>query len=101
MNEIAGSELELKADLVLLAMGFVQQLLPKDDWGKLDETFNGLSAPVLRMAKRALREAGGAYQREPLDRIRRLFVEDLYRIDDVQEGIASFEERRAPAWKHR
>jgi cyclohexa-1,5-dienecarbonyl-CoA hydratase len=84
-----------------LAMGLVQQLLPKDEWGRLDETFNGLSAPVLRMAKRALREATGGHQRERLDAIRRLFVDELYRIEDVQEGIASFEERRAPAWKQR
>jgi cyclohexa-1,5-dienecarbonyl-CoA hydratase len=84
-----------------LAMGLVQQLLPKDEWARLDETFNGLSAPVLRMAKRALREATGGYQGDRLEQIKRLFVDELYRIEDVQEGIASFEERRPPAWKHR
>jgi len=84
-----------------LALGLVQQLLPKDEWGKLDATFNGLSAPVLRMAKRALREATGGHDRDRLEAIRRLFVDELYRVEDVQEGIASFEERRAPVWKQR
>lgn len=83
-----------------LAMGLVQQLLPKDEWGGLDLLFNGLSVPVLRLAKEALRKGAGAYDRGALEEIKRFFVEDLYALSDVQEGINSFEERRKPDWQH-
>jgi enoyl-CoA hydratase/carnithine racemase len=36
-----------------------------------------------------------------LDRVERLYLEDLVKIDDMHEGIAAFTERRKPVWKHR
>ena len=83
-------------------MGLVQQILPKDEWGRIDALFNGLSAPVLRLTKaRAAqgRPAGTTAQR--LEAIKRLFLDELYKLADVEEGINSFEERRKPAWSHR
>jgi enoyl-CoA hydratase/carnithine racemase len=69
------------------AMGLVQKILPKDEWGEIDDLFNGLSAPVLRITKQALAKSmtEGAAER----------------LEDVSEGIKSFEERRPPEWKHR
>lgn len=84
-----------------LAMGLVQQIVPMDDWGTIDAMFNGVSAPVLRLAKQALRRGAGAYDRGALEEIKRLFVDDLYKVEDVEEGINSFEERRRPEWRHR
>jgi cyclohexa-1,5-dienecarbonyl-CoA hydratase len=83
------------------AMGFVQQLLAKDDWGQIDKIFNRLSVPVLRLTKQALRAGGGAYDRQALEEIKRLFLDRLYQLEDVAEGIKSFEERRKPVWTHR
>jgi cyclohexa-1,5-dienecarbonyl-CoA hydratase len=84
-----------------LALGLVQQIVPKDEWGRIDTLFNGVSAPVLRMTKAALREGTGGYARERLEAIKRMFLDDLYKLADVEEGIKSFEERRKPEWQHR
>jgi cyclohexa-1,5-dienecarbonyl-CoA hydratase len=83
------------------AIGLVQQILAQDEWEKIDKRFNRLSAPVLRLAKRALREATGGPDRPSLEAMNRLFIDELYEIEDVNEGIKSFEERRRPEWKHR
>jgi len=84
-----------------LALGLVQEILPKDEWGRVDARFNGSSAPVLRLTKAALREGSGGYDRKRLEAIKKLFLEDLYELSDVEEGIKSFEERRKPAWQHK
>jgi cyclohexa-1,5-dienecarbonyl-CoA hydratase len=90
----------LSADRAL-AMGLVQKILPKDEWTEIDDLFNGLSAPVLRITKQAL---AGSFDERSADRLevfKKLFLSELYTLDDVAEGIASFEERRPPEWKHR
>jgi len=83
------------------SIGLVQKILPKDGWEEIDDLFNGLSAPVLRITKQALAKSLTKGCAERLDDFNALFLSELYRLEDVTEGIASFEERRAPAWKHR
>jgi cyclohexa-1,5-dienecarbonyl-CoA hydratase len=83
------------------AMGLVQKVLPKEEWGTLDALFNGLSVPALRAAKEALLQGAGAHRRDALESLKKLFVDRLYRLEDVQEGIRSFEEKRNPVWRHR
>ncbi len=83
------------------AMGLVQKILPKEEWSEIDDLFNGLSAPVLRITKQALAGSFDKNAAERLESFKELFLSKLYQLDDVAEGIASFEERRAPEWKHR
>ena len=83
------------------SMGLVQKILPKDQWGEIDDLFNGLSAPVLRITKQALAKSLIEGCEERLDHFKALFMSQLYHLEDVAEGIESFEERRAPEWKHR
>ena len=56
---------------------------------------------MLRITKQALAKRLTEGCAERLDDFKALFMSELYRLEDVTEGIASFEERRAPAWKHR
>ena len=84
-----------------LAMGLVQKILPKDEWHVIDETFNGLSAPVLRVTKQALVQTVDDRSEAQLEVFKKMFLSELYKLEDVAEGIASFEERRSPEWKHR
>jgi cyclohexa-1,5-dienecarbonyl-CoA hydratase len=84
-----------------LEMGLVQKILPKDEWEEIDDMFNGLSAPVLRVTKQALAKSLTEGCAERLDTFKAVFMSELYRLEDVAEGIKSFEERRAPEWKHR
>jgi len=82
-------------------MGMVQKVLPRDEWGEVDTTFNGLSAAALRVTKEALRAGTGSVSRPSLADLKSMFLDRLYRLEDVEEGIASFEQRRKPEWKHR
>jgi len=83
------------------SMGLVQKILPKDEWEEIDDLFNGLSAPVLRITKQALAKSLIEGCAERLDAFKAVFLSELYRLEDVAEGIESFEERRPPDWKHR
>lgn len=83
------------------SMGLVQKILPKQDWAEIDDLFNGLSAPVLRITKQALAESDAESWTERLNDFKELFLSKLYVLEDVAEGIASFEDRRPPEWKHR
>jgi len=38
--------------------------------------------------------------RHALENLKSLFLAKLYAIEDVAEGIASFEARRKPEWRH-
>jgi len=84
-----------------LAMGLVQKVLAKENWAEIDDLLNGLSAPVLRITKKALAKSLTEGAAEGLDHFKTLFLSELYRLDDVAEGIASFEERRKPVWQHK
>ncbi len=85
--------------------GLVQHVFPHDAFD--DEVagyanrLTSLSAPVLRLAKRAL-VAGLELSAEEALRV----VEDLYRnelmeLEDAREGLAAFMEKRSPVWKGR
>jgi len=82
-------------------IGLVQQLVPVAEWGRIVEQFNRLSLPVLRMAKRALLTGSGRSDLAVIEELNLLFTGQLYKTDDVHEGIASFKEKRRPEWKHR
>lgn len=79
------------------AMGLVQKIADKDDWGRIEKKFNRLSLPVVRLTKQSLRKG----LTEGLDAQIDLFLGPLYEIEDVSEGIASFAEKRRPDWKHK
>lgn len=85
-----------------LAMGLVQQIVDQSEWEKIAKRFNKTSAPVLRLAKEAFKQG----LKTPVDEfhgniVKDFFLDRLYKIEDVNEGIASFTEKRKPEWKHR
>ncbi len=82
-------------------MGLVQKIAEQSQWDKIAERFNKTSAPVLRLAKQAFKLG----LKTPVDEVhgkivKDLFLNRLYKIEDVNEGIASFREKRKPVWKH-
>lgn len=84
-----------------LQMGLVQKVLPREEWHREINRLNTLSAPVLRLAKKAFKKGETVGTEEAFDSIvNGLFLQDLYRIGDLEEGIASFNEKRKPQWKH-
>ncbi len=60
------------------------------------------SSPVaLRMTRRALRGKRGEDFEQRLAAVERLYLDELMRTEDAQEGIRAFLEKRAPVWRGR
>lgn len=59
------------------------------------------SASSLRMAKRAFRLAQHADFDERLAQVERLYLEELMKTQDANEGLTAFIEKRKPAWSGR
>jgi len=57
-----------------------------------------LSAPVLRVAKKAVVEGLDRTGPKALRRAETLYRQDLMRLDDAHEGLAAFMEKREPVW---
>jgi len=84
-------------------MGLASQALPADDFAASADRYAdqvaSLSRPVLRLAKRAVREGETGSIFEAMRRIERLYLDDLMGLPDAQEGLAAFMEKRAPVWE--
>ncbi|MCP4246267.1 MAG: enoyl-CoA hydratase/isomerase family protein [bacterium] len=93
-------------------IGLVNQLFGAEEFdarvaGYLDAV-RQLSRPVVRVAKRAVVHAdrcitglaGSARTLAHLDEAEKLYLDELMKLDDAQEGIAAFLEKRAPVWTH-
>ncbi|MCL6565840.1 MAG: enoyl-CoA hydratase/isomerase family protein [Acidobacteriia bacterium] len=86
-------------------LGLVNRLVPE---AQLEQTVNELiaristlSAPVLTMAKKAVWEGLGLPLRDALRQSMNIFLHELYRLEDAQEGLRALIEKRKPQWKNR
>lgn len=83
--------------------GLVDRVFPEEDFGEeVDAVLDriaGLSRPVVRMAKRATAAATEQPLREALRGAERLYLEELMELEDPEEGLRAFLEKREPAWK--
>lgn len=59
------------------------------------------SAPVTRLIKAAVRAGRDRGFSTGLAEAERLYLDELARTEDMQEGIAAFLEKRKPEWRHR
>jgi cyclohexa-1,5-dienecarbonyl-CoA hydratase len=59
------------------------------------------SASSLRFARKAFRLAGADDFSEKLDDVERLYLEELMKSEDANEGLVAFTEKRPAVWKHR
>lgn len=70
----------------------------------LEETLNDFrkaSPLVMRMNVRMIKRLEGKAFEEARLEAERVFLDELMKTEDVQEGIASFFEKRRPRWKNR
>jgi cyclohexa-1,5-dienecarbonyl-CoA hydratase len=85
-------------------IGLVNQVLPADDLPQavddLLTTLRGLSAPILSINKRGLLLGmkGGLSE---LEAIERLYLEELMALEDADEGLKAFLEKRRPVWMNK
>ena len=85
-------------------IGLVNQVYPADEFAEcVDNYLKGvrkLSRPVVRLAKRATAMVTREQVLSHLDRVERLYLDELMKLSDAHEGIAAFMEKREPNWKH-
>jgi cyclohexa-1,5-dienecarbonyl-CoA hydratase len=88
-----------------LELGMVNRLVPE---AQLESTVNDLiarvtshSGPVLTMAKKAILGGMGLSLRDGLKNSMNIFLNELYRLEDSQEGLRALVEKRKPNWKNR
>ena len=86
-------------------LGLVNRLVPE---AQLEKTVNDLivqitsqSGAVLSMAKRAILGGAGLSLRDGLRNSMNIFLNELYRLEDSQEGLRALAEKRKPQWKNR
>jgi cyclohexa-1,5-dienecarbonyl-CoA hydratase len=87
------------------AMGLINHCLPTegfaDEAAKIVEEIAYSSPLIIRLNKRAVKQHLGMRFQEALEGVSDLFLHGLMQTEDTLEGIASFEEKRKPAWKNR
>src|SRR3990167_5603034 len=88
-----------------LELGLVNKVVPE---AELEKTIEALmtnisqhSAPVLAMTKKAIYEGLGMSMTASLKHSHHLFLNELYKLEDSQEGLRAILEKRKPQWKNR
>jgi enoyl-CoA hydratase/carnithine racemase len=88
-----------------LDLGLVNRLVPE---AQLEATVKDMvarmsshSGPVLTMAKKAILGGMGLSLSDGLKHSMNIFLNELYRLEDSQEGLHALVEKRKPNWKNR
>ena len=86
-------------------LGLVTRRVPV---GSLDATMASLvasisarSTPVTRLTKKAVRAGRDLPFSAALMESERIYKEELLPLEDLEEGVAAFLEKRRPVWRHR
>ena len=86
-------------------LGLVSRLVPDGSLAagvaQLVSELRGLSPAVLQMTRRALRKYSGVDFEKDLADAEDLYLNNLMKTEDAQEGIRAFLEKRPPAWRGR
>lgn len=89
----------------MTGMGLVARLVAPEQLGPALDTLladlRRASPLIMRMNVRVLRQSLGQRFEVACPAAERIFLDELMATEDVREGIASFFEKRRPAWKNR
>jgi len=84
-------------------LGLVNRVVPADQLQAATDEMIGklaaLSGVVLRMTRRAARLGGQGAFGEALEQVESLYLDELMKTHDANEGLAAFLEKRPPVWK--
>lgn len=86
-------------------LGFVSKVASAEDFEeavqKQVKQITMASPLIIRLNKRAVKRHIGTSFSQGVDLVSDYFLNTLMKTEDTLEGIASFEEKRRPAWKNR
>jgi len=86
-------------------LGLVNRVVPESEVDAVVEKLMGQivqnSAPVLALAKRTIYEGLGMSLLNALKHSQDVFLNELYKLEDSQEGLRALSEKRRPQWKNR
>jgi cyclohexa-1,5-dienecarbonyl-CoA hydratase len=88
-----------------MELGLVNHVVPEAELAAtvkaLIKKITAQSGPVLSMAKRAVLEGMGLPLRDSLRHAIQIFLNELYGLEDSQEGVRAIVEQRKPLWKNK
>jgi cyclohexa-1,5-dienecarbonyl-CoA hydratase len=87
-------------------LGLVNHILPVDNFEAeadkfISEKLASNSAVVLQLTKRAIMEGATQNYSESIKKIEDIYLNELMKTDDANEGLAAFLEKRQPVWKNK
>jgi cyclohexa-1,5-dienecarbonyl-CoA hydratase len=86
-------------------MGLVNQVFPLQDFDKelinYAKKFESMSGAALKVTKQAFKKALNFDFERILSNVEAMYAKDLMELNDANEGINSFLEKRKPVWKHK
>jgi cyclohexa-1,5-dienecarbonyl-CoA hydratase len=87
-------------------LGLVNHILPvenfKDEAEKfINEKLASNSAVVMQLTKRAFIEGANQNYSNSIKKIEDIYLNELMKTDDANEGLAAFMEKRQPVWKNK
>lgn len=88
-----------------LSLGLINKVVPPDELPSATDTLlqnlNALSGTVLKQTKRALLAGADKPFTTALDTAENIYLQELVKTHDIEEGITAFMQKRKPEWKHR
>ena len=88
-----------------LELGLINRLVPETQLqaavSDLIHRISSHSGPVLTMAKKAILGGMGMSLKDGLKNSMNIFLNELYQLEDSQEGLRALVEKRKPNWKNR
>jgi cyclohexa-1,5-dienecarbonyl-CoA hydratase len=88
-----------------LAMGLITRVVAAGEFepalAALAADLQAKSGAVLRIALKGLREISLKNFPQALQRSEEIYLNELLKTDDVEEGVKAFLEKRPPQWSHR
>ncbi len=83
----------------------VNRVVPEKDLAvtvkNLVERISSQSGPVLSLAKRVIFERTRLPFGEALKKAQDIYLHELYKLEDAQEGLHALIEKRKPVWKNK
>jgi cyclohexa-1,5-dienecarbonyl-CoA hydratase len=86
-------------------IGLINRVFPTQDFHQKADEFIGkltsLSAPVLRLTKRAVDRGLYTSMSEGITSVEELYLGELMQTEDAHEGLNAYLEKRKPNWKNK